>query len=72
MQFRSPPHVGFKSPIEDAVGWARCLARRHHTILSTGIDMGKDSHHGTADRIIGGESPREATRRTKTYRPDRE
>lgn len=70
LDFRNPLHAGFKSPMEDALGWARHVARRHHTILSRGMDLGRAAHHRAADRIIAGEDPRDAMKRVKTSEPD--
>ena len=71
MEFRNPLHMGYKSPMDDALSFARHIAHRHYIIRNQGLKMSRVAHQKAADDIISGFStPEEATRRVKRGEPD--
>jgi len=62
MEFRRKP---FDDPFNDALGWARFVAERHHLMKSRGLDLSRIAHHRAADDIMNLVEPEKATRRIK-------
>jgi hypothetical protein len=70
MEFRSPLHRGFKTPMDDATGWATHIADRHHIMKTHGLDLSKITHHRAADDIQSLVDPDKATRGIRRGKPD--